>query len=279
MEQSPQDPERLLQATRRPDGEIPLADIWAMIATRRRLVAIVALTGAVLSAAVAVVRPVIFRYSSPVLIGTRSERLVENPETVRIKLVETYVPAARAEYAREHPDAARRVPIVEVQMPPGSAVLLLESEGPVADESIHAEVHTNAIQALARDHMETLEQQRALLERRLHAAEQAAAQAQGQLDTLNRDAERLSVQEKTLAGELLVLREWLASSERRSTDEALTGLRQTRAMSPPRRSPAPLGPSRLTVAAAGAGGSLVAGVLAALAVGLVKRNTIRPPQT
>jgi uncharacterized protein involved in exopolysaccharide biosynthesis len=243
-----------------------------MIATRWRLVAGIAVVGTLVSVAVAFLREPRFLYSSPVLIGLEDGRLIDNQETARVKLIETYIPAARAAYASAHADAARRIPLVRVEMPPGSAMLLLASEGTAEDAPIHTQLHTQVIAALVKDHLETLEKRREALQRRLQLAEQAASRMQGQFQTLNSEATRLNAEGKILAGQLLALREWLSTTERESTDEALAGLRETRALAPPRRSDAPLGPSRLMVIAMGSLGSLAAGLLAALATGLINQG-------
>jgi pyruvate/2-oxoglutarate dehydrogenase complex dihydrolipoamide dehydrogenase (E3) component len=160
--------------------------------------------------------------------------------------------------------------------PPGSSVVLLESEGTEAEAAMHADLHGAAIAALARDHLETLERRRGALERRLRAAEHAGVQMQGQLETLAAEAGRLNAEEKVLAGQLLALRDWLAATERQSTDEALAGLRETRAMSATRRSDVALGPSRMVVVGGGTMGSLLAGILAAIGAGLMRPGALRP---
>jgi hypothetical protein len=276
MERPPQDQNRLLDLGGSDDREIPLAELWAMVATRWRLVVLVAALGTVLSATVAFLRQPVYLYSSPVLIGAESGRLLDNPETARVKLAETYIPSARDAYGRAHPDLQGEVPVMIPRTPPGSSVVLLESEGTEAESAMHAELHGAAIAALARDHLETLEQRREVLARRLRAAEHAGVQMQGQFETLAAETGRLSAEEKVLAGQLLALRDWLAAADRQSTDEALAGLRETRAMSPTRRSDVALGPSPMVVVGGGAIGSLLAGILVALGAGIIRPGAVRP---
>lgn len=253
-------------------ADVPLADLWRMVAERRRLVAAVTLIGTLAAAGLAVLSSPRYRYSSTIEIAAVDGRLVDNTETAMARLTETYVPEARSAYGAAHPDQQSRIPRLTVRTSPGSALVVLESEGAATDAPLHTELHQAIVSRLAADHRRTLDEHRSILERQRSTAERESAQMRAEGDQLKVPGGPLSPQERLLAGQLLALRAWLVSSTDRTTEALLASIRETRALAPPRRSDAPVNASRLAVIASGTAGGAAAGALVALAAGLMRRG-------
>lgn len=142
-------------AAGRPEDEISLYQLWAVIVRRRRALVLIWMTVAALGVAYGVLKPPVYRYSTVLELGTYSEEdttgtrtihYLREPEAVRHRLREVYIPAALDEME----DAAP--PRVRVEHNDSSELVLLRSESSLDGQDRVRDVHRSAARQLLADH-------------------------------------------------------------------------------------------------------------------------------
>ena len=169
-------------------------------------------------------------FRSSIEIGTtvdenpsQAPRFIDSPKTVLAKLQENYIPLARTQYARLHPDL--RLPRVNARLPEDSELLVLESIGHRGrdEEKLHQEMHAAVVDRLAADHRRATAVARSILETRKADAERLLQELTAQPALLTGQIKRLEVARQVLQKQVADLRESLgaATRTRREADGAV----------------------------------------------------------
>jgi hypothetical protein len=142
------------RAGNEPDLTFP--EIWHSVRQRVVLIALLTVGGLTAGLALAVLLPARYAYISSVDIGVVNDgknpvRYIESPNTVRAKLIETYIPLATAEFIKRHPEVTE-VPAVDARKSSESDLIVIQSEGPLAQEGAHRELHEAVVGLLVNDH-------------------------------------------------------------------------------------------------------------------------------
>ena len=198
-----------LQVPEEPSGR----EIWAIVLARWRTVVLIGGVLITAAAVAALLYPPRFSYSSAVEIAVVADR-VEPAETVAVKLTETYLPQIRAEYAAAHPDQLGRVPRLDVRVPRGSALVVVESRGTTSSASLHHRLHEAAIALLEAEQARAVSVKRQTLEAGQAEARRRLEEQQDQLKVLDASAARIDATERLLQRQRASLRDTLARAER-----------------------------------------------------------------
>jgi hypothetical protein len=188
-------------------------EVWAMIRDRWRWVAIIACLIAAGSAAAALLYAPRFSYTSSIEIGV-IVGLIESPETVAAKLQETYLPQVRSEYLQAHPDQIRKLPRIEVRVPRGSALVVVESRGTSESAQLHESLHQAAIALLEADHARVVDVKRQALEANQAEAQRRVQEQQDQIEFLKAASARIDATERLLEQQRVALSGALTQAER-----------------------------------------------------------------
>ncbi|MBN4079013.1 hypothetical protein JYT26_00065 [Beggiatoa alba] len=119
------------------EDSINLVDLWLELIKHRAIIFSSVVLALIAGLLIAFLSPQKYNYSTSIEIGYGTDQtsnglertLIDNPETVLAKLTTSYIPQARQHYAAQHPEAAS-VPEVEVRIPKGSQLIILEGNGP-----------------------------------------------------------------------------------------------------------------------------------------------------
>jgi hypothetical protein len=186
-------------------------EVCSMIVKRWRHVVLVWAVIVAGSALVAFFYEPRFLYSSSIeIINDR----IEAPDTVAAKLSEIYVPQIRTTYLQLHPDQIYRFPRIEVRVPRGSALVLMESRGKKSLAQLHASLHQAAIALLESDHAGVVSVKRRALEAKEAEARQRIDEQQEQIKFLKASLTRVDATERLLEQQRTSLSDALAQLER-----------------------------------------------------------------
>lgn len=221
------------------DGDITLMDVVAAIVAHWGLIAVVSLLGLAAAGIWTLVNQPAYVYRSSIEIGTtvdqnpnQAPRLIDSPRTVLAKLQENYIPLARTQYARAHPDVTG-IPRIEARLPESTELIVLESLGPRGrdEEQLQQDLHATVVDRLAADHRRTTEVARNILEARKADAERQLHELLAQPAMLATQAKRLEAVRQALQKQVAELRDSVAASSRARRDAGATVKDEARVLS------------------------------------------------
>jgi hypothetical protein len=188
-------------------------EIWEMITARWRWVVAITCVITAGSAVAALLYAPRFSYTSSIEIGVIGGP-IESPETVAAKLQETYLPRVRSEYLQAHPDQINRLPRIEVRVPRGSSLVVVESRGKSASAQLHKTLHQAGITLLEADHARVVDVKRQSLEANQAEAQRRAQEQQDQIEFLKAASARTDATEHLFKQQRVALSDALAQAER-----------------------------------------------------------------
>ena len=188
-----------------PDEEISLVDLWLVLARHRRLIATIVALAAALGIAIAAVKTDSYSYTTTIQIARVGDGLLEEPVTLLAKLNESYIPFISQQRLQAEPDA--RQIRVSAEIPKDSNLILMRSEGDLADQEIHFSVHKQILDRLAQDHNPVVDVVKLSMENDLN-------RVRNQLDKLKDEALSLQAQGKRLDEQEILLKEQLRDMQK-----------------------------------------------------------------
>ncbi|MBK8163332.1 MAG: hypothetical protein IPK65_09345 [Gammaproteobacteria bacterium] len=188
-----------------PDDEISLVDLWLVLARHRRLIAAIVALTVVLGIAIAALKTDSYSYTTTIQIARVGDGLLEEPVTLLAKLNESYIPFISQQRLQAEPDT-RRIK-VSAEIPKDSTLILMRSEGDLADQEIHFNVHKQILDRLAQDHNPEVDVIKLSMENDLN-------RIRNQLDKLKDEALSLQAQGKRLDEQEILLREQLKGMQK-----------------------------------------------------------------
>lgn len=192
-----------------PEDEISLFDLWAVLARRKWQILAIWVVIVFLAVMFALTRPVQYRYSLTVEIGTRTaasgEQVpIEPIGAVVAKLENNYITSAIEGYLEDHPDTSGG-PTVDASTPEASGIVVLSAEGPTERRETYQSIFEAAVARLQDDHAGVTEVQRAQLRQEIASASSAMTTAENEIERLQAEQERLDQRDeliRTQIGEL-----------------------------------------------------------------------------
>lgn len=205
------------------DDEISLFDLWAVLVRRRYWLFGVAVLVVVIAAAYALTRTPAYRFTTVIEVGARINggevTPVESPSNARTKLNAHYIPAAIADWTREHADAGWQ-PSVNADVPQNANVITLESTGPETRAGAYREVMLDATTRLQQDHARVTQRIRSQIQLEIEAAENRVEATRDRIESLEGDISRLDRRQELIDDEIGDLEDLLATAEARRTEAA-----------------------------------------------------------
>lgn len=236
------------------DEEINLIDLALVLTKRAKLVLgiFILLTIAAVAGALAI--PKKHSFTSSISIGSQlvegKLQNFESPGTVSAKLRYSFIPYLLKQ-RNSAPSSDKRKYKIQVTVPEGSNILILEAWGKPADEDIYKELLNTVSQALIDDH------------NRIYNALKQNLSAQ--LDTAHRELSRLGKTAEDMSKFSSI------QDKMDKLNSQLSNLRPTSQILPPIMSDEPTGTSRKLIVAAGAIAGLLMGVFSAFLAELVEK--------
>lgn len=142
------------------ENEINLVDIWLILLRRKWLIATVFCVCVGLGVAASFLISKQYAYSSTFEIGSTVREngeklevaLIEDPETVKGKLVASYIPLAQAQFFETDKAGQGKLHDISVKIPKNSQILVLESKGTLGERAVFEGLHQRVADYLLTDH-------------------------------------------------------------------------------------------------------------------------------
>lgn len=258
--------------------EISLYEIGLILSRRWRLISTLFVVISLAAAAIAMVLPKRYMFTSMFEIGqVAGTRLLESPEVVRMRLDKSIIPRVRREMYGADVSASAQF---KVDIIAGQGIVTVSSTAPLRDQKKVQAAHSAILDALTAFHTLRFEQEinalllplqnsvPALMEQEQDLQQQIARIIQPSGENVEKPPEQvflLALRLTDLRQELAQLRTRLADRKRELESIRLAS-RDTRVVEVASQSARPLGPGRGVIVALGCMLGLMAGVIAAFAV-------------
>lgn len=270
--------------------EIGIKDVWLALVRRKLIIAAVVVVSVAFGGVYALTTPHSYTYTTIVEVGTRytvgrngsvgQVELIEAPETVRIKVVNAYIPQVLQTRVKDTSNDASRYD-VNAEVPKNSQVLVLRSRGMVEDEPVYSALHAAVVERLRLDHLRMQNVLRKDLEARLEIQERNVAELREQARLFEVQLKRLEGKRELPARELSYLTSLRLADNQRAQSEMvplidsarqqLANMRETGAVVSPVRSLDPVGLGKTTFVMLAGFVGLFFGIILALSVDFVIR--------
>lgn len=207
-------------------GDITLIDVARALVAHWRMIAGATFLGLVAAGVWTVFNQPEYVFRSSIEIGTtvdaspnQARRFIDSPQTVLAKLQENYIPLARTQYARSHPDAPY-IPRINARLPDLSELIVLESIGHRGkdEETMHQELHRAVVDQLESDHRRATAVAKNILETRQAEAERQLQELLAQPAMVAGQAKRLEAARQVLQKQVAELRDSVAAAGRARRD-------------------------------------------------------------
>jgi hypothetical protein len=146
------------------EDSINLVDLWLELVRYRNILFMSTALALIAGLAIALFTPNKYSYSTAIEIGSNAEEtgnglkhaLIDNPETVLAKLMESYIPLALQHYTAQYPDDKFTYNL-KAYIPKGSQLIVLEGQGPENMANRYIELLQNVLDNLVTDHRRVTE--------------------------------------------------------------------------------------------------------------------------
>lgn len=200
-------------------------DLWLVLARRKWVLAAVIVISVVVGLTWALLTPSSYIITTPVEVGTFSNASdpIESIETVRVKLVDGYIPQVLHEHFKENPSDTNRYQI-KAEVPRNSLVLVLRSKGSADQVGGYIALHKNVVSRLVQDHKRIQDVLRKDLEIKIENRKQNLAELKDRAKILRTLLGRLEDERKLLAKEIDYLTQTIVTADqnRRSQIEEVS---------------------------------------------------------
>ncbi len=200
-----------------PDDEISLIDIWLVLYRRRWLVTAIIAVVVAGGLAYAFLIPPRYAYTTTIEIGTRivNNLLVpiESQESVRAKIIESYVPYVIQQYQSKEANIIGGYGIT-VSAPKDSQIVVLSSKGVVQDETVYKQLHSMVVERIRDDHNRVSSVLRKGIEAQVAERERKVSALQEQKRLLDAQFKRIDEERVLLSGEIEQINTLADESER-----------------------------------------------------------------
>ena len=143
------------------EDEISLIDLFLVLVKQKKIIFVVTLLCVLGGIIFALIKPKLYTYSTTIEIGATvsedgdgSVRLIDQPDNVVAKIKESYIPQVQHEYLKNHPNASP--PKIDVRIPKGSELVILESKAKFDDAKTQLELHESVLDRLINNHKKRL---------------------------------------------------------------------------------------------------------------------------
>lgn len=196
-----------------PTDEVSLVDLALILEQHRVLILAATLGATLLGGALALIRPPVHVFTSPIEIARTPDGPIESPALVASKLNESYIPLVRHEYGEKGEKVPREF---RAEAPKDSDIVLVRSRGPLRSAELHAALHHDVVEALTAHHEPALQLSRRQLQTEMAQLNSRLVKLRSQNELLKGRLGRLAATEEALRGAL------------KETREAIDAARETR---------------------------------------------------
>jgi len=187
------------------EDDLSLLRVWAVLLRHKRTTLLTALITLLVGTATVLLWPQKYAYTTTIEIGTRFDsdgtngraQPIEQAETVKAKLENSYIPLAQRSYALAHPDDTERYKI-KVKVPEDSNVAILYSDGTEDTKDVYITQQQAVLDALIKDHERVLKEIKKGLELERLEAQNKLGDLTDESQTLTNRMKRFEQQEQLL---------------------------------------------------------------------------------
>jgi LPS O-antigen subunit length determinant protein (WzzB/FepE family) len=137
------------------EDEVSLVDLWRVLSKRKKLIWGITFSLIILGIVAALVIPKKYEYKSILQIGMIKDKPIEDVETAKSKLQNSFLPLVLVQYHNENPDEP--IPNFNVSVPKNSQVVMLSSKAPESQGQQYIELQNKIAALLAKDHSVSFE--------------------------------------------------------------------------------------------------------------------------
>jgi hypothetical protein len=137
------------------EDEVSLIDLWRVLSKRKKLIWGITFSLIILGIAAALVISKKYEYKSILQIGMIKDKPIEDVETAKSKLQNSFLPMVLVQYHNENPEEP--IPNFNVSVPKNSQVVMLSSKAPESKGQQYIELQNKIAALLAKDHSVSFE--------------------------------------------------------------------------------------------------------------------------
>jgi hypothetical protein len=137
------------------EDEVSLIDLWRVLSKRKKLIWGITFSLIILGIVAALVIPKKYEYKSILQIGMIKDKPIEDVETAKSKLQNSFLPMVLVQYHNENPEEP--IPNFNVSVPKNSQVVMLSSKAPESKGQQYIELQNKIAALLAKDHSVSFE--------------------------------------------------------------------------------------------------------------------------
>lgn len=265
------------QAYNRED-DVRFVDLWIVLVKRKLVIALILVLSISLGGGVIFLLPEKYKYITALEIGknmTNGEvQVIEKPETLLVKVGETYIPKVQHQFANE--TGSGKYYAIKALSPTGSQVILLESKGKSDEEEIYAKLHEEILSLVIEDHAILLNKFRSALEKKrselLNKIDSSGINLlQKQLTDIRKSINENKVDNLELKVKEKMYQNRVVQDQIDLIDLELVNLKETKALDKTMRSIKPIDIPKIMIAVLSVVLGLMAGIFGALFVEFVSK--------
>lgn len=155
--------------TEQPDDEISLIDIVHIFSQHKKVFYATFVIVLLVGIALALTLPQNYEYQSTIEIGRTGSGVIENPETAKSKIENSFIPTVQHQIAEKW--GPEKVFEIKASIPKDANVVLLKSKGQQEDADIHKEAQQAVLSLLRKNHSPMFQNFRNQLLRKLELAQ------------------------------------------------------------------------------------------------------------
>ncbi len=194
------------------DTEISVIDILRILVRHKQIVFTVFLISLVIGIAYALVTSKQYRYTTTIEIGTVMEdgktMLIDRPGTLLAKINVAYIPYVLEQFAHEKEEHYK----ITARIPPGSEVVVLESEAPESDGDILIQLQERVVDYVRRNHQRVFDIMKKEMNVELDKSKNKLSALQDRHRVLTADLKRLDQTAKLLNDQIEELKALVADA-------------------------------------------------------------------